>query len=173
MVLDPPGVKISPIWSGSSSSILHPESGPLVSPSIDLAGLLWFELWRSLKQIRGIRLEGAKTVMTSEEASDGRCIKDCRQSKKLLVRIKQTQVIDSSKIYLLIIDGVENDDESNGQKEFYHDQELIVSFGLFEIEEHVGSEEECHSGYSRSLKNLLGVKNMIPSCIVSLRLGLI
>ncbi|XP_020866408.1 uncharacterized protein LOC110224551 [Arabidopsis lyrata subsp. lyrata] len=68
------------------------------------------------------RLEGAKTVMTSEEASDGRCIKDCRQSKKLLVRIKQTQVIDSSKIYLLIIDGVENDDESNGQKEFYHDQ---------------------------------------------------
>ncbi|CAH8253908.1 unnamed protein product [Arabidopsis lyrata] len=118
MVLDPPGVKISPIWSGSSSSILHPELGPLVSPSIDLAAYCEFVMVK--------RLEGAKTVMTSEEASDGRCIKDCRQSKKLLVRIKQTQVIDSSKIYLLIIDGVENDDESNGQKEFYHDQRHLV-----------------------------------------------
>ncbi|EFH50491.1 predicted protein [Arabidopsis lyrata subsp. lyrata] len=143
MVLDPPGVKISPIWSGSSSSILHPESGPLVSPSIDLAGLLWFELWRSLKQIRAIRLEGAKTVMTSEEASDGRCIKDCRQSKKLLVRIKQTQVIDSSKIYLLIIDGVENDDESNGQKEFYHDQRHLVLGVISQIIKNVAYAHVC------------------------------
>ncbi|EFH46509.1 hypothetical protein ARALYDRAFT_890708 [Arabidopsis lyrata subsp. lyrata] len=79
------------------------------------------------------RLEGAKTVMTSEEASDGRCIKDCRQSKKLLVRIKQTQVIDSSKIYLLIIDGVENDDESNGQKEFYHDQNVAYAHVCVEL----------------------------------------